>query len=110
MHTEVVTVLTASTSEDPYSDEPEESWDTPTEEDVTTLAPPEPRPTYADTEPTQDARNSITSGWTLYLPVAGPAITAKSRIRVRGVVYPVQGEPSVWDDVGRVVQVFHTEG
>lgn len=103
---ECVTVLTAGSVTDPYSTDPAESWDTGvTEREVTTIAPPEPRPS---SEPVQDARNAITSGWTLYLPPGDP-ITRLNRVRVRGVVYPVQGEPADWG-VGVVVQAFKTEG
>lgn len=102
---ETITVLTAGTSTDPYSDQPAEDWTNATERAVTTVAPLEPRPSD---EPVQDARNAVTRGWTLYLP-AGDPITAKNRVRVRGVVYPVQGQPADWG-VGVVVQAFGTVG
>lgn len=103
---EDVVVLTAGTVTDPYSGEAKRSWDVePGQRTVTTLAPPEPRPTD---EPVQDARNAVTSGWTLYLPPGDP-ITRRDRVRVRDVVYPVQGEPADWG-VGVVVQAFRTEG
>ena len=105
MRGETVTVLTAGTVSDPYSGDPVEDWTTPTERDVVTVAPPEPRPSQ---EPVQDARNAVVNGWTLYLP-AGDPISARSRVRVRGVVYPVQGSPADWG-VGVVVQAFRTEG
>lgn len=105
MQPETVTVLTAGTSTDPYSGETVEDWTTPTEREVTTIAPLEPRPS---SEPVQDARNALVSGWTLYLP-AGDPITARNRVRVRGTVYPVQGEPADWG-VGIVVQAFGTVG
>jgi hypothetical protein len=82
-----------------------EDWDAATERTVELQAPPEPRPSQ---EPTQDARNAVVSGWTLYLP-AGDPITRKNRVRVRGEVYPVQGKPADWG-VGVVVQAFRTEG
>jgi hypothetical protein len=105
---ETVTVLVAGTETDPYSGEETPSWDVPhaSETDARTLAPPEPRP--AD-EQVQDARNSVTSGWTLYLPVDTP-VTAYDRMRVRGIEYPVQGTPAMWHDVGLVVQCYVTEG
>lgn len=105
MRGEVVTVLTAGTATDPYSGEPAEDWTTPAERNVTTVVPLEPRPSD---EPVQDARNASTRGWTLYLP-AGDPITRRNRVRVRGVVYPVQGEPADWG-VGVVVQAYGTEG
>ena len=102
---ETVTVLSSGTATDPYSNELVESWEDPTERDVVTLAPAEPRPSL---EPVQDALNAVVSGWTLYLP-AGDPITAHDRVRVRGHVYPVQGQPADWG-VGVVVQAFKTEG
>lgn len=107
MEGEDITVLTAGAITDPYSSQPEESWDEDdiTTRTVTTIAPLEPRPSD---EPVQDARNAVTSGWTLYLP-SGDPITRLNRVRVRGVDYPVQGEPADWG-VGIVVQAFRTEG
>jgi len=102
---ESVTVLTAGTVTDPYSDGSVPSWVTPSERVVVTVAPLEPRPSQ---EPVQDARNAVVSGWTLYLP-AGDPVTRLNRVRVRGVVYPVQGEPADWG-VGVVVQAFGTTG
>lgn len=112
---EVVAVLTAGTIADPYSTSSVEAWTLPagatwltkpTERKVTTLAPVEPRPSQ---EPAQDARNSLVSGWTLYLPAKDP-ITSRNRVRVRGDVYPVQGEPADWLGAGVVVQTFKTTG
>lgn len=107
MQGETIVVLTAGTTLDPYSGESVESWDaTPSEREVTTLAPAEPRPSQ---EPVQNARNALVSGWTLYLPPGDP-ITAANRVRVRGVVYPVQGQPADWLGSGVVVQAYKTEG
>ena len=107
MQGEAVTVITAGTTIDPYSTDPVESWAPAdvTTRTVTTIAPLEPRPSD---EPVQSARNAVTSGWTLYLP-AGDPITSRDRVRVRGIDYPVQGEPADWG-VGVVVQAFRTEG
>lgn len=103
---ETVIVLTGTPILDPYSGLPTGiDWATPAERAVTTTAPLEPRPS---SEPVQDARNAIVSGWTLYLP-AGDPITAANQVRVRGVDYPVQGEPADWG-VGVVVQAFRTAG
>lgn len=106
MDTEVIGVLTAGTKVDPYSNQSSPDWDSPTERTVTTLAPAEPRPSD---EPVQNARNSVTVGWTLYLP-AGDPIGPQNRVRVRGEVYPVQGEPSDWLNAGVVVQAYRTDG
>lgn len=106
METETVAVLTAGTVTDPYSGESTPSWTTPTEVAVVTLAPAEPRPS---SEPVQDARNAVVSGWTLYLP-SGTAVTSANRVRVRGAIYPVQGEPADWLGAGIVVQAYGTAG
>lgn len=115
MRGEVVTILHARTVTDPYSDAPVEDWTAPPDEvDVMTLAPPEPRPASTSDEPLQDARNSVTSGFTLYLPLS-TYVTRKDRVRVRGEVYPVQGVPALWyarggAAGGLVVQAYSTEG
>ena len=103
---ETVTVLTAGTTPDPYTEEPAEDWDTATGRDVVTIAPLEPRPAQESDLPT---RNLVTSGWTLYLP-AGDPVTSKNRVRVRGVDYPVQGDPADWGPAGVVVQATRTDG
>ncbi len=111
-HGESVEILTAGTTVDPYSGEPSESW---AAMDVTEVVVDgvgvEPR---ASSEPLQDARNSVTSGFTLYLPEV--PLTSKQRVRVRGLVYNILGEPAVWRNPftgwapGLVVQVDRTEG
>lgn len=107
MRGETIVVLTAGYDLDPYSSEPTQSWEwAPEEREVVTLAPAEPRPS---SEPTQEARNSVVSGWTLYLP-AGDPIGPHNRVRVRGEEYPVQGQPADWMGAGVVVQAFRTEG
>lgn len=107
---ETVEVLAATAALDPYSGEHlRESWATP----VAVAVPGvlcEPRPS---SEPTQDARNSVTSGWTLYMP-AGTVIGPRNRVRVRDVVYRVVGEPADWRLgswlPGVVVQTERLEG
>ena len=106
MRTETVTRLRAGTKTNPYSNEPVADWSTATELTITTLAPAEPRPS---SEPVQDARNAVVSGFTLYLP-EGADVTARDRMRVRGVVYDVLGDPALWLGAGLVVQVGRTEG
>lgn len=105
MQTETVTRLRATTTTDEYHNALED-WSAPAELEIVTLAPAEPRPSG---EFTPDARNAVTSGWTLYLP-AGSDVTALDRMRVRGEVYPVQGEPADWLGAGMVVQAYRTEG
>lgn len=106
MLTETVTRLRATTTTDPYSNEDVEDWTTPTELDITTLAPAEPRPSQ---EPVQDARNAVTSGFTLYLP-ENADVTARDRMRVRGGEYRVMGDPALWLGAGLVVQTERVEG
>lgn len=106
MDTETVTRLRAGTTTDPYSGEEAADWTSPTEHDITTVAPAEPRPSG---EPVQEARNAVTSGFTLYLP-ADEDVTARDRMRVRGRVYDVLGDPALWLGAGLVVQVGATEG
>jgi head-tail adaptor len=102
---ETVVILKPGTEEDPYSGETTTSWANPTETPVLALVPPEPRPS---SEPVMDARNAVTSGWTIYLPT-GTDVTAGDRIRVRGTVYDVSGEPAAWPD-GLVLQATVTTG
>lgn len=111
-HGETVTVLTAGEVVDPYSGQPTTTdWENLVEVDVPGVGV-EPRPSQ---EPLQDARNSVTSGYTLYMP-AGAQIDAKSRVRVRGEVFNVLGVPAVWRspftgwEPGIVVQVDRSEG
>lgn len=103
-----MTRLRASgTKTDPYSQTEVLDWSVPpAEAPIVTLAPPEPRPS---SEPVQEARNSVTSGWTLYLPY-GTDVTEHDRIRIRGEVYAVKGEPADWLSAGIVVQTEHTKG
>jgi hypothetical protein len=108
---ESVDVLTAGAVTDPYSGETREDWGTATQVTVTTSWPLEPRPSG---EPVQDARNAVTSGFTLYFD-HWPDITARNRIRVRDTVYDVLGDPAEWrwpngSVAGSVVQVGRTEG
>lgn len=105
--TETVTRLRAMAVTDPYSGEATgEDWATPTEEDIITLAPAEPRPSG---EPVQNARNAVTDGWTLYLPQDAD-VTSRDRMRVRGAVHQVLGEPANWLGAGLVVQCERVEG
>lgn len=107
LNQEVVTRLRATAAVDPYSGEAtDESWDVPSELDLYTLAPAEPRPS---SEPVQDARNAVVSGFTLYLPEDSD-VTARDRMVVRGVTYDVLGDPAAWLGAGMVVQVGRVEG
>lgn len=110
-HGETVTVLTANSVTDPYSGDASESWDNPTELNVSGVGV-EPRPSN---EPVQDARNAVISGFTLYFPT-GTAIGPQNRVVVRGGTYDVLGEAADWRNPftgwapGLVVQVERTAG
>jgi hypothetical protein len=109
---ETVTILTAGVEEDPYSGELVSSWEWAGAETVVTGVGVEPRPSG---EPTQEARNSVVSGFTLYLP-AGTEVAPDNRVTVRGDTYEVLGEPAEWVNPftgwapGVVVQVQRVEG
>ena len=104
-----MTVLRAGVVADPYSGDVSPSWDSPVGVTVSNVLV-EPRPSG---EPVQDARNAVTSGFTLYMP-ASADVTAADRVEVRGRVYSVLGEPADWRlgsyRPGLVVQVERTEG
>lgn len=109
MQGETVTILTPATVTDRYGNTVPD-WSAPT----ATAWPDvlcEPRPSG---EPLQDARNQVTSGFTLYsLTVPGVVPTAAHRISVRGVVYQVEGEAADWrfgGQRGLVVQTTRTAG
>ncbi len=109
---ETVTRLRGTPILDPYSGEVTGlDWSTPIE-----LAIPdtgiEPRPT---SEPVQDARNAVVSGFTLYAPF-GVDVTPADRVRVRGTIYDVDGEVAEWRNpftgwsAGSVVQTKRVAG
>ena len=91
---ETIQILTAQTTTDPYSQESYLDWTkTPTSVDVPNVLC-EPRPVG---EPVQDARNAVTSGWSLYCQTPpSPLPTADQRVKVRGVIYEIDGEPADW--------------
>jgi len=112
---ETVIVLTGTPILDAYSGLPTGTdWTTPPTEVPVDNVLCEPRPS---SEPVQDARNSTTSGWTLYLQSGMPAgtmITPANRVRVRGLDYDVLGEAADWRlgswRPGLVVQTSRTAG
>lgn len=106
METETVTRLRAATRTDRYG-ETIADWSLAADElPIRTLTPAEPRPSA---EPMQDARNAVTSGWTLYLPLDAD-VRSSDRVRVRGVAYAVLGQPARWIAGGLVVQCDLVEG
>jgi hypothetical protein len=107
---ETVLILTGAVVTDEYGNEGTD-WSTPAEAPVDNVLC-EPRPSG---EPAQDARNSVTSGYTLYIRVRPvmPTIVPTNRVRVRGVDYDVMGEPSDWrmgEVGGLVVQTSRVAG
>lgn len=111
-HGESVTVLTAGTENDPYSNDPVSSWEVEPTPVVVPGVGVEPRPSD---EPTQEARNAVVSGFTLYLPT-GTEIGPQNRVVVRGGTYEVLGEAAEWVNPftgwapGVVVQVQRVDG
>lgn len=107
---ETIQVLSPTETTDAYNNTVED-WTSPTEVGVDGVAV-EPRPSSEDN---RDARNAVISGFTLYIP-AGTAVTAANRVRVRGEVYLVDGEPAEWRnpftgwEPGSVVQTKRMEG
>lgn len=103
----VVRIRAGGNRTNPYSQEPELDWSLPTlDKPMHTLAPAEPRPSE---EPVESLRNAVVSGYTLYL-AADEDVTAQDRMRVRGEVYEVLGDPAGWLGGGLVLQVGRTEG
>lgn len=47
-------------------------------------------------EPVEPGRTPVITEPTLYFRNQWPDITAKDQVRVRGVVYDVEGDPAVW--------------
>lgn len=109
---ETVTRLRATSVTDGYGNEGVLSWDAPTELAIYHVGV-EPRPS---SENQRDARNAVTSGFTLYITDTAADVTPLDRMRVRGRVYQVQGEPALWRSPftgwapGLVVQVDRVEG
>lgn len=103
----VVRIRAGATKTDPFSQEQVLDWNAaPDEAQMQTLAPAEPRPS---SEPVESARNAVVAGYTLYLG-RGEDVTAQDRMRVRGEVYDVLGDPADWMDEGLVVQVGSKDG
>lgn len=109
---ETIQILTAQQTTDPYSGVKVDDWSkTPTSKDLENVLC-EPRPVG---EPVQDARNAVTSGWTLYCQIIpNPLPTPQQRVKVRGVVYEIDGEPADWRlgswHPGVVIQAKKIEG
>lgn len=116
---ETVTLLTPGTILDPYSGEASQAWELgdgeewetePVGQEVSQVGV-EPRPS---SEPVQDARNAVTSGYTLYLPSI--EVSPQQKFIVRDETYDVLGEAAEWVNPftgwapGLVVQVGRTEG
>jgi hypothetical protein len=51
----------------------------------------------ASTVENTDGRNTVVSVWDLFLP-PGVTVTALHRVRWRGDLYEVDGDPTPWDD------------
>jgi hypothetical protein len=95
-HGETVTRLRAHPVPDPYSGDTVLSWETPDELPIqgAAVAPVQAAPTESRNA-VGETRSAVSSGFTVYLPT-GSDVTARDRIRVRGKVYRVAGEPADW--------------
>lgn len=109
---ETITRIRAGVVLDPYSNEETGlDWDAVIETDIANVAL-EPRPS---SEPVQDARNAVTSGFTLYAWRAVD-LTPADKVRMRGVVYDIDGEPADWRNpysgrlVGTIIQTKAVDG
>lgn len=88
---EPVEVLAPGSTLDPYSGVDVEDWSTPTVLE-TLLALVEP---VSSIEPGNLDRQAVITGYRLYFD-GEPSIGRLSRLRVRGQVRRVSGEPAVW--------------
>lgn len=111
-HGEPVTRLRGTPVLDPYSQEVTGlSWDGPPELPIPGCGI-EPRPS---SEPTQDARNSVVSGYTVYADFDAD-VTPADRLRIRGVVYEIEGDIGEWANpftgrqAGAVIQTKRVSG
>lgn len=87
-----ITVLTAQTSPDPYSQEQVADW---------SLPPAEVEVKGCEVEPgtTQEYllnRDQVLVAWTVFAP-AGTQVNAYNRVRYNGTDYTVYGHPAEWD-------------
>lgn len=87
---ETVTRLRATSSTDRYNDAAPD-WDNPAELDIDGCAVA-PRDAEEDRE---GGREAVIVGFNVYAP-AGTSVLATDRLRVRGEVHIVEGEPGVW--------------
>ena len=90
---ESVTIYTPDTGTNRYGRTTVDgTWASPTETVVTgCLFAPQ------STSEDNDGRTAVLIGARLYLPT-GTTITAADRVLIRGTVYELDGEPSVWQD------------
>jgi hypothetical protein len=110
MKGETVTVLRAGSTTDAYGD-PAFDWATPVEI-------PHPGSAVAPRLEDEDRRNGregIVTGWTVYFP-PGADVRGTDRVRIRGLVYRVDGQPAQWTnpystkDRGTVIHAGEVEG
>jgi head-tail adaptor len=108
---ELVEVLEAGTATDGYGNTVED-WDSPVVVDKDDYAGVEPRPLG---EQEQDNRNAVVKGYTLYVK-PDLTVTAQNRVRVRGDVWAIDGDPADWRNPftgwhpGIVLQVGRVDG
>lgn len=88
---EMVTIQTAGSITDPYSQESTSDWSAPTSIDVYNVAVAD----GGSAEPTDDARNAVDSDFDLFFPPT-ETVTPQNRVIVRGLVCDVVGRPFLW--------------
>lgn len=91
---EPVTVIRPALVPDPYSGEATEvDWSSATETtyQASAVAP------AGSSEPLTDGRDTVRTGTVVYLG-ADADVRATDRMRVRGVIHAIAGEPSLWVD------------
>lgn len=74
----------------------EDEYRNPIFDDVPTDLPPALFAPGGVSEPVELGRNPVVSEPTLYWPGEWPDVTHEDRLRVRGLVYAVEGQPADW--------------
>ena len=115
-HGETVTRLRASSTPDPYSGDDVQDWSAPAELAIPGVAV---EPIVSRTESAvrpAEQRRLVEIDFRIYVPDPAADVTAADRVRVRGHVCRVVGEPAAWRSPftgwapGLVVELTTTEG
>lgn len=106
---ELVVRLRAGTTVDPYSSEPALDWSAPSELTMRALVGG-----GGSVEPVEVARSAVSSDLDVFFE-SGADLRASDRVRVRGLVYEVMGDPFDWRPMlvppwGLVAKLRRVEG